>query len=155
MRHGEAEASFSNDKQRQLTDRGRTQVADAARQIASLLPDNQRLDLALVSPYKRTQQTFEVLSHTLAVEHRVNSDLFTPMSSVAQASDMIHGYCDETVQSDRFILVVSHMPLVSFLTAELTTLDVPPIFSTSAFAVIDIKPSTLKGHLVTLNQQHA
>ena len=153
MRHGEAEASFSNDKQRQLTERGRTQVAHSAQLISAHLTQTSNIDLALVSPYRRTQQTYDVLSQSLPFNQKLNSELFTPMSSVTEAADLIGGY---VAQNDplQHLLIVSHMPLVSFLTAELTSIDTPPIFSTSAFAVIDIQRSNLQGQLIALIQQH-
>lgn len=153
IRHGEAEASFSNDKLRQLTSRGRQQVSQAGRKIASFLTHTASIDLALVSPYVRAQQTFDILSIGLTVREKQNSDAITPMSTAGLAADLLVGIAD-TSKDAQNILVVSHMPLVSFLTEALSNNDSPPIFSTSAFAVIDIKNGSSHGKLIDLVQNH-
>ncbi|WP_164078291.1 phosphohistidine phosphatase SixA [Alteromonas facilis] len=153
VRHGEAEAALLDDKSRQLTDRGRKQTTQASIAISQFVP-HKKFDIAFVSPYRRAQQTFDVLSVRLATKQRVECEDITPMSSPVQASHMILGYTEDPIAEKQCILVVSHMPLVSFLTAELANLESPPIFSTSAFAVIDIDNNNGFGHLVDLVHQH-
>lgn len=153
IRHGEAEATFSNDKLRQLTHRGRQQVSQSSHKIGSLLRDSSAIDVALVSPYVRAQQTFDILSIGLLVKEKIDTEAITPMSSASAAADLLVGMSDNSDPIQN-VLVVSHMPLVSFLTAELTNNDSPPIFSTSAFAVIDIDNGTGLGQLIALVQNH-
>ncbi|WP_100655663.1 phosphohistidine phosphatase SixA [Alteromonas flava] len=153
VRHGEAEAALIDDKSRQLTDRGRNQTQLASVEMAKFLP-NQKVDVALVSPYRRAQQTFDVLSIRIAVKQRVECADITPMSSPFTARNIVLGYTETATAEQQTLLLVSHMPLVSFLTAELAQLETPPIFSTSAFAVIDIDNATARGRLLELEQLH-
>jgi phosphohistidine phosphatase len=134
VRHGEAESTFADDKSRSLTDKGRQQVLTASKVMVNLMTEYGGFDRALVSPYTRTQQTFDILTIHLKVERKVNCSLITPNSLVADAQREIFSQLAEC----RSLLLVTHMPLVSFLTSELCHLDTPPLFMTSSFAVIDI-----------------
>ncbi len=154
LRHGEAEASLSNDKMRQLTDRGREQVKQASVDMQPFMQNNLRFNLALVSPYTRTQQTFDIVSIRHRVEKRLDTSLIVPNGPVGEAADLLLGYCLDDTEQLHNVLVVSHMPLVSFLTAELANLEMPPIFSTSAFAVIDVEIRSGGGRLISLHHQH-
>ncbi|MDM7859982.1 phosphohistidine phosphatase SixA [Alteromonas sp. ASW11-36] len=153
LRHGEAEASLSNDKKRQLTKRGRNQVKQASVDMQPFMQNLHGFQLALVSPYVRTQQTFDLVAMQYGVEKRIDTNDVTPNSSARDAADLLLGYSLEQ-QPINNVLVVSHMPLVSFLTAELAHLELPPIFSTSAFAVIDIVAEAGSGELICLHHQH-
>jgi phosphohistidine phosphatase len=135
VRHGEAEPTFADDKSRCLTDKGREQVLTASKVMVNQMTEYGGFDRALVSPYTRTQQTFDILSIHLKVGSKVNCSLVTPNSSVADAQREIFRQLAECSS----LLLVTHMPLVSFLTSELCHLDTPPLFMTSSFAVIDIE----------------
>ncbi|MBT0587526.1 SixA phosphatase family protein [Alteromonas oceanisediminis] len=150
IRHGEAEPAFSNDRARALTERGRQQVTTAMREIETHMSGTGAFDLALISPYRRTQQTYDILTVGLRVKRKIDCEQVTPMNSAKEAQWIVAGASDTC----RSILVVSHMPLVSFLTAELCNLSSPPLFATSAFAVIDLVKANGIGQLITLNQQH-
>ena len=43
------------------------------------------------------------------------------------------------------VVLVSHMPLVSYLVHELDASVQPPIFPTAGIAVVDFSPETLRG----------
>ena len=60
LRHGQAEPKARTDAQRNLTDVGRREVEGAA---ASL--QDQSLQVILVSPYQRAQQTAEIVRQAL------------------------------------------------------------------------------------------
>jgi len=150
IRHGEAEPSFADDKSRCLTDRGRQQVMHASKMLVDLVKDYKGFDCALVSPYTRTQQTFDILTIYLKVRQKINCSVITPLSSIVDAQREVFSQLDNC----RSLLVVTHMPLVSFLTGELCHLDSPPLFMTSSFAVIDINTDEGAVKLVDLVHQH-
>lgn len=150
IRHGEAEPSFTDDKSRSLTGRGRQQVLDSSKSIVDFIDDYNGFDSALVSPYTRTQQTFDILTIHLKVKHKTNCSAITPLSSVAEAQKEVF----KQIESCNSLLVVTHMPLVSFLVGELCNLESPPLFMTSSFAVIDIDRQSGLSNLVELVHQH-
>lgn len=150
IRHGEAEPSFADDRSRSLTHRGRQQSVQASKAMIDYIKDYNGFDCALVSPYIRTQQTFDILTINLKVKQKINCSLVTPMSSVVEAQKEVF----RQLENCRSLLVVTHMPLVSFLTSELCYLDSPPLFMTSSFAVIDIDKGAGVVNLVDLIHQH-
>lgn len=150
IRHGEAEPSFTNDKSRSLTDRGRQQVLKSSTSIVSLVDQYRGFDCALVSPYTRTQQTFDILTINVRVKQKLNCSDVTPLSSIVDAQKAVFNQ----LESSNSLLVVTHMPIVSFLAGELCHLESPPLFMTSSFAVIDIDRQSGLSKLVDLVHQH-
>jgi phosphohistidine phosphatase len=150
VRHGEAEPSLMDDKSRSLTLRGRDQVSQAGKQISKFLPAFKGFAHALVSPYTRTQETFNILSVYFPVGDKHDCSVVTPISSVSDAQREVFKY----VGRCESLLVVTHMPIVSFLTGELCNLDSPPLFMTSSFAVIKMDSLEGVGELKELVHQH-
>lgn len=110
MRHGEAENSFSNDAQRSLTTQGFIESQKAG---VWLNDTANSIDYALVSPFKRAKQTYEMV-HTIAtIEYEEYSDDIIPSGNV----DLVHDYIQALAQERQLksLLLVSHMPLVSYL----------------------------------------
>lgn len=151
MRHGEAEPLCLDDKGRQLTDVGRKQVTSAAQWLHHQFCPNGMLDLALVSPYRRTRQTYDTLSLDLRADQmEVCSDI-TPNGNAEQ----VHDYLDARManlqakgRDVRKVLVVSHMPLVSYLVDSLCHSHTTSLFSTASIAVIEYSLERHKGHLL-------
>ena len=56
MRHGEASLNAPSDRERKLTDNGRIQTGDMANWLARQVS---HFDLVIVSPYLRSQQTWQ------------------------------------------------------------------------------------------------
>jgi phosphohistidine phosphatase len=151
MRHGEAqnfnEQNIHDDSQRALTNQGKQE----AQVMASWLQKTHTSPIkVLVSPYIRAQQTCEI------VTSRVNAvittlDFITPSGDAKQVHDYIDGYCNDN-HSDigQSILIVSHMPLVSYLVAELTQYANAPIFATAGIAHINYDVEKMQGELLGL-----
>ena len=111
VRHGEAEPMCKADAERQLTEKG---VADALALGRRLQQAGLKPAKAAVSPYQRAQQTFAAIQRALAIP-AVTIEHITPESSVAQAIvalETVADGCD-------YLLMVSHLPLVSSLIAYL------------------------------------
>ena len=152
MRHGTAENYAPRDDLRQLVEFGRAQVVETAAWFNSTLI-NPSVDLALVSPYVRAQQTFEVFSQQVSVKSIETSGDITPEGDPFN----VHNYLDarlsvikeqNTQQQDLNLLLVSHMPFVSFLLEELCPEAGNTLFNTASIAIIDYSTSAGRGKLL-------
>lgn len=133
MRHGEAEPQYLSDSERQLTAAGQAEVSEMAQWLHH---HYSAFDRIFSSPYRRTQQTAALLVQkavsTQAVE--VNTDL-VPEGNARLVVDFLDMLYAENPHSK--ILLVSHMPLVSFLVEAFTRSGQTPIFDTAGVACID------------------
>ena len=152
MRHGEAEAPRLDDKSRQLTPLGREQAKTAALWLKNQYCQKGIVDLALVSPYRRSKQTHDMVSLDIIANKVENNEDIVPEGSPRLVSDYIDGLLHAAVNSKKPIkklLVVSHMPLVSYLVDELCQSYTTSLFSTASIAVIKYSLKEHKGTLVT------
>ena len=152
MRHGEAEAPRLDDKSRQLTPLGREQAKTAALWLKDQYCQKGVVDLALVSPYRRAKQTHDMVSLDIIANKVENNEDIVPEGSPRLVSDYIDGLLHVAVNSKKPIkklLVVSHMPLVSYLVDELCQSYTTSLFSTASIAVIKYSLKEHKGTLVT------
>lgn len=152
MRHGEAESPRLDDKSRQLTEVGQKQSQSAAQWLTQQYCTDGTVDLALVSPYRRARQTFEKVSLTIQSDKFEISEDITPEGSPKLVSDYIDARIHASVNAKRPIkrlLIVSHMPLVSYLVDEICSSYTTSLFATASIAVVKYSLSSLKGTLVT------
>ncbi|GAA5523729.1 phosphohistidine phosphatase SixA [Microbulbifer aestuariivivens] len=105
LRHGEAEPLVCDDASRELTERGREQVAAVCRARAAELSEVRTI---WASPFVRTQQTAAIVARHLGLPVTTETLLLgdTPASAVLQALATADGFP---------ILLVSHQPLVGSL----------------------------------------
>ncbi len=144
MRHGQAHPYGESDGQRPLTEQGKLEAALMAKWMQKSQVD---FDQILVSPFLRAQQTAqEIAKYSDAPLKTI--DFITPEGSARQVHDYIDGVC--SVERLETLLIVSHMPLVSYLVAELSAEKEAPIFQTAAIAQIDYDIKRMKGHLTRL-----
>jgi phosphohistidine phosphatase len=144
MRHGQANPFGKSDAERSLTKHGFDEVAKMAKWLVENL---HRIDNILVSPYVRAQQTAQQLLKHPEISAQLNTiDFITPEGDAAQVHDYIDGLL--AIEPIESLLLVSHMPLVSYLLAKLTTESNAPIFQTAAIAQIDYDVQLMKGRLV-------
>jgi len=151
MRHGEAESLRLDDKSRRLTDAGREQVFRAARWLVSDYCPGAKVDLAMVSPYRRTRQTFDMLTLDLAVSKTEISEDIVPEGNPQLVSDYIQTRIEMAKAKGKplsNVLVVSHMPLVSYLVDALCHSYTTSLFATASIAVIRYSVSEGKGELL-------
>ncbi|MEH0874000.1 phosphohistidine phosphatase SixA [Pectobacterium cacticida] len=145
MRHGDAIPDAASDAARPLSQAGR----DESRLMANWLND-QHVDIerVLVSPYLRAQQTLDVVKEALPLPEEADC-----LSELTPGGDaQLVGYYLQTLAREGVgaVLVVSHLPLVGYLVAELCRNDTAPMFATSAIACVQVDASTGHG---TLNWQ--
>ena len=146
MRHGQAQNIAASDATRALTSNG---INETVKSGQWLLKNYVKLDCIFVSPYLRAQQTADVIIEQLNSKIiRKTLSFITPEDSAKE----VHDYLDAilSVEKHESILLVSHMPLVSYLVAELTYDNTMPLFQTAAIAKIDYDTDKMKGELVTM-----
>ena len=152
MRHGEAEAPCLDDKNRQLTSEGRQQCIETSHWLCEHYCTEKSVDLALVSPYRRTRQTFDMMSLDIVAEKVEICDDIVPSGSAQVVSDYLFARIHSAINTKQpihRILVVSHMPLVSYLVDALCDSYTTSLFAAASVAVIKYSPRTHKGTLVT------
>ncbi len=136
MRHGDAEPLQSQDSQRQLTGRGQSEVSQMALWLSR---HYQRFDRVFCSPYIRTCQTAKLIvaQQTPDTQYEILPDL-VPEGDSQQVQLYLDALWSEQPQSR--ILLVSHMPLVSFMVETFTRGAAAPIFDTAGIICIDYQP---------------
>jgi len=146
MRHGQASPVATNDSQRELTQHGFLEASKMAKWLndSAIFFEN-----ILVSPFVRAQQTAKTLMVDNSATAKLTTlDFITPSGNARQVHDYLDGlFVDEAADN---LLIVSHMPLVSYLVEELTVDNACPIFQTAAIAHIDYDIKTMTGQLVQL-----
>lgn len=136
MRHGEAEYYAAEDALRALTAAGQQQSVTVAQQLAASW---HTLDLVLVSPYLRAQQTWSAIQAVCPLGPEVITlPELVPEADPATACAAILAYGE--IHQAQHILVVSHMPLLGYLLAEFIPGEIPLLFATSSISVIDFTP---------------
>jgi len=113
-RHGEASWDTTLDRQRPLTEVGVQQASAVGYYLSAV---GISVDLVIVSPYLRAQQTANSVLAKYPLVKRIESNTITPESSVALAQESIEA------EVDKNILLISHLPLVANLTALLSADD--------------------------------
>ena len=147
MRHGEASFFADTDAERTLSEQGRLEAELMGKWMnkMTIAPD-----WLWVSPYVRAEQTSQAVLAMLAEKPAeiITQAMITPSGSAEQVRDLLDG--ELAVRSIDQLLIVSHMPLVSYLVAELTQQEHAPIFQTAGVAEINYNVDTMKGELVRI-----
>jgi len=138
MRHGEAERFRVRvqDKMRSLTSHGEKQATNAGRWLASYLGAGTPIDLALISSYVRAQQTYQQLSSQVTVATAQVCDDVIPEGDPKVAHDFVKALIEDSPASN-VILIVSHMPFVSYFLEEVHIDKQTMLFDTSSLVVVE------------------
>ncbi|MBB1521427.1 phosphohistidine phosphatase SixA [Aquipseudomonas guryensis] len=105
LRHGEAEPRARSDAERALTEHGRKEVRHAAKHLRGVA-----LTKILVSPYRRAQQTAELVRETLGLQLPLTTfDWLTPDDDPRAVLQQL-----DADAADEY-LIVSHNPLLGSL----------------------------------------
>ncbi|MFT6310322.1 MAG: phosphohistidine phosphatase [Porticoccus sp.] len=115
MRHGEANWDAKIDSERSLTSIGEQQAITIGEYLNRA---DITFDLAVVSPYKRAQQTANNVLKQFPSVKRIESTDITPESPIFIAQESLDALGETNV------LLISHLPLVASLTGYLTAADV-------------------------------
>ena len=105
LRHGQAEPTAASDAERSLTEVGQAEAIRMAEQLAG-----HSLDVILASPYRRAQQTAELVRRELGFRRGVTTvDWLTPDDDPMVVLDQLSDRAEDE------LLLVSHQPLVGQL----------------------------------------
>lgn len=159
MRHGEAVEYREPDHTRALTEFGKHQCENVGKWLMQQLPSLSGttcapvcdIDLALVSPYLRTQQSYRSLAKHIHIAREVTIDAITPMGNAAQSADLIHAYATDS-DAPKCMLVVTHMPLVSLLADKVCSGFNTSFFETADALVVDYDTHTAIGNKIVMFQ---
>ena len=130
LRHGKSDWSGGEpDQLRPLAQRGRRQVPEAGRWLATSIGD---IDLVVVSPAERARETWRLAAAELAVPPPVRVEDRVYAGSAGSLLDVVRELPD-TMET---VVLVGHNPAVEDLVASLTGRWLP--MPTSALAVLDL-----------------
>lgn len=144
MRHGEAVHYAPTDEQRALTEHGKDNSIIVAR--ACKQQGYGRFDKVLVSPYLRAQQTWAAISQEFSSDDVVTSDDITPYGQAEDVVEYVSAIAE--IESLESILLVSHLPLVGYLTAEFVGDISAPMFPTSGLVCIEYDVQRRQGEVL-------
>lgn len=151
MRHGQAEVIAGKDSLRPLTDAGMYESSQVAHWLKSQLPAP--LDWILVSPYKRALQTLSAFNAVFPCKNHQQLDELVPEGNAQAVCDYLVALInDEKLDS---LLLISHLPLVSFIVEILSPANIAPIFHTAEIACIEYEPDTVIGELIWMQPPHS
>ena len=136
MRHGEAETFRVQDKRRNLTNHGEKQAVEAGRWLANYLGAETPIDIALISSYARAQQTYQQLSSEVKVLSSQICDDVIPEGDPKVAHDFVKALIEEST-SNQVMLIVSHMPFVSYFLEEVHKDKQTMLFDTSSLVIVE------------------
>ncbi|MGJ8678868.1 phosphohistidine phosphatase SixA [Paraglaciecola sp.] len=146
MRHGEAETFGTLDSARCLTPNGIKQAQVAGTWLRQYLGEDQHVDIALVSPFVRAEQSFIEVSKEVNCSQKLISNDIIPTGN----QQLAHDYLRTLFAGDsenKHVLLVSHMPFVSYFVEEVTINKCAMLFDTSSIVVIDYNEGELAGLL--------
>ncbi|MDG2916587.1 phosphohistidine phosphatase SixA [Bisgaard Taxon 10/6] len=118
MRHGEAEMLAPSDKERHLTQFGKTSSFQQSQWLKTWL-NSTALDKVIVSPYARALETFEQINAAFgqSLTSRAETwDAITPYGNTNLVRNYLEMLAED--QEDASILLVSHLPLVGEIVTE-------------------------------------
>jgi phosphohistidine phosphatase len=114
-RHGEAGLAVT-DQQRELTIRGRADLARGSQTFLQLCKQRQlpAPDCIFQSPYTRTQQTAEILVTAFTRADVVSQSVLEPGSQASRVESVLEQVLAKA-NSPEHLVLVSHQPLVTYL----------------------------------------
>ncbi|MFQ3219045.1 MAG: phosphohistidine phosphatase [Paraglaciecola sp.] len=146
MRHGDAKPVHGEDSLRPLSSFGHKQAKAAGKWLQHRYLTG-GIDMCLVSPYVRARQTLADVSGEVNINHEVICNDVTPDGSVR----LTHDYLDFLISDNQIshsLLIISHMPFVSYLVDELTGSEQSLFFDTSSIMTIEYCPEKMRGTLL-------
>ena len=148
MRHGEAERFRVQDNKRNLTNLGEKQASTAGKWLNNYLGADTPVDIAIVSTYARAQQTYEQLSKQVVVTEKQVCEYVLPESDPKIAHNFVKVLLGES--QPRVILIVSHMPFVSYFLEEVHVEKKSMLFDTSSVVIVDYALAVGAGNIESI-----
>ncbi|RUO58587.1 phosphohistidine phosphatase SixA [Pseudidiomarina insulisalsae] len=154
MRHGEAmpAQALKGDAIRPLSGFGEQEVLMNAQWLKSYLAQqgSQQLDWLLVSPLVRARQTATILTSQVPAREQQTSHDITPEGRAAVFADWLLTELQRRGPKVKQVAVVSHMPFVSYLMAELDPQVEPMLFPTAGIAELTLSVDDWHGEFIRM-----
>lgn len=131
MRHGDASFNARSDAERPLSDVGIEQSNLMGKWLSS---QEKTIDFCLVSPYLRAQQTFETVKNHISILNSKIESKLTPDGY----SQLIVDSVLAMNQNISTVLLVSHLPMVSYLLHDFCPSAGNQMFSTAQICCVEI-----------------
>ncbi|OOF41168.1 phosphohistidine phosphatase SixA [Rodentibacter rarus] len=148
MRHGEAEVMAKTDKARHLTEYGKKQAFAQGEWLKNHINSTAlSFDYILVSPYQRALETFEQVNHQFEGALQPNLEIWEGITPYGSAELVVDYLTVLEAQGIDSILIISHLPLVGEIVAELYGKRNPISFYPSTLVQIDWNEG--KGEIVS------
>ncbi|WP_246543828.1 phosphohistidine phosphatase SixA [Candidatus Profftia tarda] len=142
MRHGKAALDASHDPTRPLVYHG---YKESFCMASLLTKKSYKIKKILVSPYLRAQQTLIAVCQGLAFAGNIEVLLeLRPNGNIAIIMCYIYSLSEIGLEN---IIIISHLPLLSYLFSALCPEEIRPKFVTSSISCISFDVSTKKGIL--------
>lgn len=151
MRHAEAHplVSQGQDKERELTPIGIRESEQMGNWLAQQAQGV--LSCAMISPYVRAQQTFKLVESCLQVSEVLHNQDVTPSSRATLFADYLAVFRQQQAHIKQ-LLIISHMPFVSYLVDELCGRPQSLLFATASVACLAWEPA--ESHAKLIHVQH-
>ncbi|MBF0751129.1 MULTISPECIES: phosphohistidine phosphatase SixA [unclassified Pasteurella] len=148
MRHGEAEVIAKSDKDRRLTEYGKKQAFAQGEWLKNYIKSTAlSFDHILVSPYQRALETFEQVNNQFEGTLQSNLEIWEGITPYGSA-ELVAGYLSVLKnQGIESVLIISHLPLVGEIIAELYGKRNPISFYPATLVQVDWKEG--KGEIVS------
>lgn len=154
MRHGDAEPAqaLKADAVRPLSTMGEHEVLASATWLNEYIQQRggHGLDWLTVSPYIRAQQTATIVESEVAVNTRAICEDAVPESSPEAFVDWFFAMLQTHHMNATHVMLVSHMPFISYLVAALDKQTPPLLFPTAAMAEIRIDVNAGRAEFVRM-----
>lgn len=154
IRHGEAlpPQGLQGDAIRPLSAYGEQEVVMSGKWLAHYLAEQgvEQLDWLIVSPYIRARQTASLLQRHVNVRSEEVNDAITPDGQAQQVCDWLFAELQHQGSKVKHVAIVSHMPFVSYLVAELDKSMEPILFPTAGVAELVLEPEQWRGKFIRM-----
>lgn len=154
MRHGDAEPpqALKADAIRPLSQLGEHEVLASATWLHDYIQqrDGKGLDWMTVSPFIRAQQTATIVESEVAVAVRDICEDAIPESNPEQFCDWLFAMLQTHFMHAKHVMLVSHMPFISYLVAALDKQTPPLLFPTAAMAEIRLDVSAQRAEFIRM-----
>lgn len=117
LRHGQA-GTAAYDEARELTSLGVSQTEQCCQSALDFLMPP--LDMMVVSPYQRAQQTAEIARQYFLPKFTITTDVLTPESPLPVLIELLNEKISQLETQAPSILLVGHQPLLGNLLSYLT-----------------------------------
>lgn len=146
MRHATAENLLTVDEERALVPNAADEIKSTAGQLKNF---SKSMDWSVFSPFKRAVQTHQMVTSIISSLDSQESNQITPSGDPRSFRKFLDLKLIEHTDFNH-VLVVSHLPFVSYLLDELVNQQLGFFFPPASIAVVDYDATTSIGRFLKL-----